>query len=232
MLDIPNKAIVLLSGGLDSTVLLHYIAKKTNKYVVPLIIDYNQRHSRETAYAMQHSLNLNLNWRKIDAKFLGNITSYTSVLTDATAIVPHIKDVVGLAQPPTYVPMRNLIFLSIAAALAESICADTIYYGAAEIDTHSGHWDCSEEFLDRINSILNLNREHKIKIEAPFITFSKEKIIKTGHELNVDFTLTHTCYNGAETACGTCSSCSSRIQGFLAAGIKDPIKYNIEIPWS
>ena len=232
MLDIPNKAVVLLSGGLDSTVLLHYIVKKAKKYVVPLIIDYSQRHSRETAYAVQHSLALNLNWRKIDAKFLGNITSCASVLTNTDAAVPHIKDVVGLAQPPTYVPMRNLMFLSIAAALAESICADTIYYGAAEIDTHSGHWDCSEDFLDKINGILNLNREHKIKIEAPFITFSKEQIIKLGYELNVDFTQTHTCYNGQEIACGTCSSCSSRIQGFLSAGIKDPVKYNIEIPWN
>jgi 7-cyano-7-deazaguanine synthase len=128
--------------------------------------------------------------------------------------------------------MRNLMFLSIAAAVAESTCADTIFYGAAEIDTHSGHWDCSLEFLDYMNKILNLNRENKIKVEAPFISFSKEQIIKTGANLQVDFTQTHTCYKGEAVACGVCSSCSSRIQGFLSAGIKDPIEYSIEIPWN
>lgn len=221
-----------MSGGLDSTVLLHYIIKTLNKTVIPVIFEYGQRHSRETAIALKHVADLNLNWRKIDARFIGNITSCKSVLTNSEKEVPHIKDVVGLAQPPTYVPMRNLMFLSIAAAVAESVCADTIYYGAAEVDTHSGHWDCSLEFLEYINKILNLNRENKITVEAPFITFSKEKIINTGKTLDVDFTQTHTCYKGEAVACGVCASCSSRIQGFMSAGIKDPINYNIEIPWN
>lgn len=226
-----NKSVILLSGGLDSTVLLYYVTKVLKSNTIPLIIEYGQRHSRETAFALKNVNNLNLNWRKVDAKFIGNITSCASVLTNPEKEVPHIKDVVGLAQPPTYVPMRNLMFLSIAAAVAESVCASTVYYGAAEIDTHSGHWDCSLEFLEYINKILNLNRENKIKVEAPFIKFSKEQIIKTGNELEVDFTQTHTCYNGDSVACGTCASCSSRIQGFLSAGIKDPIKYKIDIPW-
>ena len=232
MFKSQNKSVILLSGGLDSTVLLHYVTKTLNSDTTAIIFDYGQRHSRETAHALKHVNNLNINWRKIDAKFIGNITSCASVLTNPEKEVPHIRDVVGLAQPPTYVPMRNLMFLSIAAAVAESVCANTIYYGAAEIDTHSGHWDCSLEFLDYINKILNLNRENKIKVEAPFITFSKEKIITTGSELDVDFTQTHTCYKGEAVACGVCGSCSSRIQGFLSAGIKDPIEYNIEIPWN
>jgi len=227
-----NKAVVLLSGGLDSTVLLYHTIKKLNKDTTAIIFDYGQRHSRETDIALKHVCDLNVNWRKIDAKFIGNITSNSSVLTNTDKEVPHIRDVVGLAQPPTYVPMRNLMFLSIAAAVAESVGANTIHYGAAEIDTHSGHWDCSLEFLGYINSILNLNRENKITVEAPFITFSKEQIIREGVELGVDFKLTHTCYNGQAVACGTCASCSSRIQGFLSAGIKDPIQYNIEIPWN
>ena len=232
MSNTQNKSVILLSGGLDSTVLLHYVLKTLKSDTTAIIFEYGQRHSRETAFALKNVNDLNINWRKIDAKFIGNITSCSSVLTNSNAEVPHIRDVVGLAQPPTYVPMRNLMFLSIAAALAESVCASTIYYGAAEIDTHSGHWDCSLEFLDYINKILNLNRETKIKVEAPFIKFSKEQIIKTGFDLGVDFTQTHTCYNGQAVACGTCSSCSSRIQGFMAAGIKDPIDYNIEIPWN
>jgi len=232
MLNSQNKSVVLLSGGLDSTVLLHYAVKVLKKNVTAIIFDYGQRHSKETAYALQHASKLGIGWRKLDAKFIGNITSCVSTLTNEEKKVPHIRDVVGLAQPPTYVPMRNLMFLSIAAALAESVCASTIFYGAAEIDTHSGHWDCSLEFLDNINSILNLNRENKISVEAPFITFSKEKIIKTGKELDVDFTQTLTCYNGQTVACGTCASCSSRIQGFLSAGIKDPLEYNIQIPWN
>lgn len=227
-----NKAVVLLSGGLDSTVLLYHIVKTLKKDVTPIIFDYGQRHDRETHIAIKHVSLLDLDWRKIDARFIGNITYNASVLTNSDKEVPHIKDVVGLAQPPTYVPMRNLMFISIAAAVAETIKASTIYYGAAEIDTHSGHWDCSLEFLDYINNILSLNRENKITVEAPFITYSKEQIIKTGVDLGVDFTLTHTCYNGKAVACGTCASCSSRIQGFITAGIKDPISYSIEIPWN
>jgi 7-cyano-7-deazaguanine synthase len=232
MLDIKNKSVVLLSGGLDSTVLLHYVVKSKQEDVTAVLINYNQRHNRELACASQNALNLKCNIININADFIGNITKNVSVLTNKDKDVPHIKDVVGLAQPPTYVPMRNLMFLSIAASVAESVKANTIYYGAAEVDTHSGHWDCTLEFLDYINKILNLNRENKIQVSAPFITYSKEQIINLGKSINVDFTLTHTCYNGEAIACGTCSSCSSRIQGFLSANIVDPIQYAINIPWS
>jgi len=231
MLNTQNKSVVLLSGGLDSTILLHYVVKHLKEDTTAVIFDYGQRHSRETTYARKHALDLNIPWHTIDAGFIGDITSNVSALTNTNTKVPHIKDVVGLAQPPTYVPMRNLMFLSIAASVAESVKANTVYYGAAEIDTHSGHWDCSLDFLNGLNNILNLNRTNKINIKAPFISFSKEEIIKTGKELSVDFTLTHTCYNGQAVACGICSSCSSRIQGFLSAGIRDPLPYNIEIPW-
>lgn len=231
MPNLQNKSVVLLSGGLDSTVLLYHIVKNLKKDATAIVFDYGQRHTREISYALKHIAKLNTDWRRLDARFIGNITSCVSALTNDAATIPHIKDVVGLAQPPTYVPMRNLMFLSVAAAVAESVCANTIYYGAAEIDTHSGHWDCSLEFLEYINKILSLNRENKITVEAPFITSSKEDIIKLGTSLEVDFTLTHTCYQGESVACGVCSSCSSRIQGFLTAGIKDPLPYNIEIPW-
>jgi 7-cyano-7-deazaguanine synthase len=226
-----NKSVVLLSGGLDSTVLLYYAVCELKHDVTALIFNYNQRHNRETAYAYHHALKLNCNIQHINAEFIGDITKKTSALTNTNVEVPHIKDVIGLAQPPTYVPMRNLMFLSIAAAVAESNKASTILYGAAEVDTHSGHWDCSVEFLDLINSTLNLNRENKITVQAPFIKFSKEQIIKTGNDLAVDFTQTHTCYRGEHVACGVCSSCSSRIQGFMSAGLKDPLQYEINIPW-
>lgn len=226
-----NKSVVLLSGGLDSTVLLYHAVCELKHNVIAVIFNYNQRHSRETAYAYHHALKLDCSIQSINAEFIGNITKNTSVLTNTNTNVPHIKDVIGLAQPPTYVPMRNLMFLSIAAAVAESNKVSTILYGAAEVDTHSGHWDCSVEFLDLINSTLNLNRENKITVQAPFIKFSKEQIIKTGNDLCVDFTQTHTCYRGEHIACGVCSSCSSRIQGFMSAGLKDPLQYEINIPW-
>ena len=226
-----NKSVVLLSGGLDSTVLLYHAVCELKHDVTAVIFNYNQRHSRETAYAYHHALELKCNIQHINAEFIGDITKNSSALTNKKTKVPHIKDVVGLAQPPTYVPMRNLMFLSIAAAVAESNKCSTILYGAAEVDTHSGHWDCSVEFLDLINSTLNLNRENKITVQAPFIKFSKEKIIAIGHDLCIDFTKTHTCYRGESIACGVCSSCSSRIQGFMSAGVKDPLQYEINIPW-
>ena len=226
-----TKSVVLFSGGLDSTILLHKVHKEFQEEATALLFNYNQRHSRELDVALSTVHKLSLNYFNLDMSFLKTIASSKCALLNENINVPHIKDVVGDPQPPTYVPNRNMMFLSIAAAVAESIDATNIYYGAAEVDTHSGHWDCTVEFLDFINKTLNLNRRTKITIKAPFINLSKEQIIQQGQQLGVDFKNTHTCYNGEEIACGTCSSCSSRIQGFLAAGIKDTLNYKINIPW-
>jgi 7-cyano-7-deazaguanine synthase len=225
------KSIVIYSGGLDSTCLLYRINKTSE--VLSLIFNYGQRHSIEIERAIENCVKLNIPYKVLDISFFKDIAS-SSALLDHSKEIPNIRDIAGHAQPPTYVPNRNMMFLSIATAAAESAGADRVYYGAAEVDTHSGHWDCSLDFLSYINKTISLNREHQISIEAPYITFSKASIIKDGIENGVDFKNTHTCYKGEEVSCGTCSSCSSRIQGFLEAGYIDPKPYLIsdKIPWT
>jgi 7-cyano-7-deazaguanine synthase len=221
--------IIILSGGLDSTCLLYNVYNKS-KEVSAIMFYYGQRHSRELELAEINCKKLRINYKKIDISFFKELAD-TSALINKNKDVPHIKDVVGEAQPITYVPNRNMMFLSIAAAAAENVNAKEIYYGAAEVDTHSGHWDCSLDFLYNMNKILGLNRKQQIEIKAPYITYSKADIINDGISNNVNFLETHTCYNGEEIACGTCSACSSRIQGFIETSYIDPIRYKIEIPW-
>jgi 7-cyano-7-deazaguanine synthase len=223
-----DKSIVLMSGGLDSTCLLYKAARETNP--IALLFNYGQRHSRELKMALYQCMHLDIPHKLLDISFLKDVI-HTSSLLNTDLKVPDVKEVLGDPQPITYVPNRNMMFLSIATAVAESENASTVYYGAAEVDTHSGHWDCSLDFLDYMNKIIGLNRRNKISIKAPFITYSKADIIKEGIDNKVNFIYTHTCYKGEDKACGKCASCSSRIQGFIEAGYKDPIPYAVEIPW-
>lgn len=223
-----KKAIVVLSGGLDSTILLYHVVKNLNREVTALCFNYGQRHHRELEFANKHCDLLDASYKLM---YIDLPTSSKCSLLNKDINVPHIREVLGDPQPSTYVPNRNMMFLSIAASVAEIEEADEVYYGAAEIDTHSGNWDCSLDFLQQMNQILSLNRRKAVSIIAPFITLSKVDIIKLGKELEVPFEYTHTCYRGESVACGKCSSCSSRIKGFLDAKIVDPIQYDIKINW-
>ena len=168
----------------------------------------------------------------ISLSFFRDIVT-TSSLTNDNIDVAKTKDVLGDAQTVNYVPFRNQMLLSIACAYAESVGANTVYHGAALIDSQAGYWDGSVEFLNSINNLIALNRKHKINIEAPLINKTKAEIILMGKELGVDFARTWTCYEGRNVACGHCTSCSSRIKGFLDAGMKDPLQYERnDIPWS
>lgn len=226
--------IVLLSGGLDSTCLLHRVAREDylhrGKGVLAVAFNYGQRHERELEMASFNCHQLEVPLKVLDITFMKEILS-VSALVNKDLKVPHVKDVLGDAQCSVHVPNRNMILLSIATAAAESVGAKIVNYGAAEVDTHSGHWDGSLDFVKIINDLIGLNRKHKIEIKAPYITFSKKQIIEDGIKNDVDFTSTHTCYNGEEVACGTCPACSSRIQGFIEYGMRDPIEYKIPIPW-
>ena len=172
---------------------------------------------------------LGVNHRVIKLDFFKDIN--TSSLTNPEIEVVLTRDVLGDAQTVNYVPFRNQMMLSICCAIAESLEANTVFHGAAQVDTQAGYWDGSEEFLEAINSLTSLNRKHRIKIEAPLIELSKRQIIEWGHELDVSFGHTWTCYKGEDKACGECTACSSRLQGFIDAGYRDPIEYSTEIPW-
>ena len=225
-----SKCIVPISGGIDSTVLLHH-AVKSGKFedVYAISFNYGQRHSKELVYARLNAEKLNVPYRVIPLNFFDHIN--TSSLTNPGIDVAKTRDVLGDAQTVNYVPFRNQMMLSICCAIAESLGANTVYHGAAQVDTQAGYWDGSNEFMAAINSLTSLNRKHRIKIEAPLIEKSKKEIILWGDDLDVDFRDTWTCYEGKDKACGECTACSSRLQGFIDAGYRDPLEYSKEIPW-
>ncbi len=217
-----SKAVVLLSGGLDSAVAL-YVAKQEGHEVHAISFDYGQRHNKE------------LNCAKAIAQKAGvashNIVTLNldlwggSSLTDKSMSVEN-GDVNRTDIPVTYVPARNMVFLSIAASLAEAKGARHIYIGVSQVD-YSGYVDCRREFIDAMQEAINkgtvmgAEKGETITIHAPFINMTKSQEITLGQELGVDFGLTWSCYRGGEKPCGTCDSCLLRAKAFEEAGIED-----------
>ena len=228
MTDTP--AVVIYSGGADSAVILHYCLKH-HREVHALTFDYNQRHKVEIDKAVEYTKNKGVIHTIIDLGFYSKLAN-TSALTNLDINVPKMKDVIGDPQNEAYCPNRNMVMLSIAAAYAESIGSTDVYYGAAAVDNLSGYFDCTDIFIESLNSVLALNRRNTIKIQAPLITLSKKEIIEMGIELGVQFEHTWTCYEGKKESCGTCPSCAARIRGFADAGYIDPLPYTREINWS
>jgi len=234
--NIKSKVIVPISGGMDSTVLLHYAAANFDN-VYAISFDYGQRHKKELEYA-DYQINViregddekNVYFNTVvELPFFNLIKN--SALLNREIDVAKAKDVMGDPQTVNYVPFRNMMLLSIACSFAEQFGATTVYHGAAQADSVAGYWDGSPEFLTAINDVTTLNRRNRIKVEAPLINKSKKEIIEMGIELGVDFSRTWTCYEGLDLACGECTACSLRLQGFIQAGIKDPLAYSKDIPW-
>lgn len=228
-----SKALVILSGGMDSSVLLHYVAKEL-KYeeIYAITFNYGQRIVREIECAKFQTKACNVKEHKvINMDFFRDI-SKMSALTNTDLKIPKAKDDIGNAQPLSYVPFRNLLLLTTAAGWAESVGAEHLFYGAVQTDDYSGYWDCTSMFLNKVNDVYGLNRKNQIQIKAPFMQYSKEQVIKKGIELEVDFRQTHTCYEGTDPACGECVSCAARIKGFIDNKAVDPIAYKRNIPWS
>lgn len=219
-------AIVLLSGGLDSTTILA-MALDRGREVTALSFSYGQRHLRELDRA-------GLIARKAGVDHLvvaiGLDAIGGSALTDETVPVP--MDAVGEEEiPVTYVPARNLTFLSIATGCAERIGADEVWIGANAID-YSGYPDCRPEFLDAFQKAVLEGTKSGVergapKIVAPLLSMTKEEIIREGARLGVDYGATWSCYHGGELACGRCDSCLLRLRGFSAAGLVDPLEYEV-----
>ena len=228
-----SKAVVVFSGGMDSTVLLEQCIKDHDEVYV-ITFDYNQRHKKEVDVAFKYcALKLPggsiLEHRIIDLSFFADIAK--SAITDKNIDVPKMKDIIGEAQSVTYVPNRNMMMISIACSYAESVGATEVYYGAVAVDNLSGYWDCTREFIEGMNNTLSLNRMNRIEIKAPLLFKSKKEIIELGIELGAWLHQTWTCYKGEEISCGTCPSCAARIAGFKKAGIVDPLPYAINIDW-
>ena len=219
------KAVVLLSGGLDSSTVLA-IALEMGYEVHALSFDYGQRHSRELESAKKIAKYFNVPHKiiKIDLRQIGG-----SALTDNIDVPERNMEEIEKEIPITYVPARNTILLSLALGYAEVIDADAIFYGANAID-YSGYPDCRPEYVEAFERVANLGTKRgvegkPIKIIAPIIHMTKAEIIKKGMELGVPYELTWSCYKGGEKACGKCDSCLLRLKGFMEAGYEDPLEY-------
>ncbi|MGE9841142.1 7-cyano-7-deazaguanine synthase QueC [Selenomonas bovis] len=221
-----EKAVVLLSGGLDSCTCMA-VAKSKGYDVYPISFNYHQRHSIELEgakkiaafYGVKRHLIIETNMDAIGG----------SALTDKKIEVPegdtHRTDV-----PDTYVPARNLIFLSYAVGYAEVLGASHVYIGVNSVD-YSGYPDCRPEFIQRFQELSDyattataVKGKH-ITIETPLQNLSKAEIVKLGVKLSAPYEFTHSCYKGGEKACGVCDSCKLRLEGFREAGVEDPIAY-------
>jgi 7-cyano-7-deazaguanine synthase len=224
-----KPAVVLLSGGIDSTTTLAIaIAEGFEAYA--LSFDYGQRHHIETEAACRVADSLGVKEHriaKIDMRVFGG-----SALTDDVD-VPKQRSETEIAHgiPVTYVPARNTIFLAYALAWAEVIPTSDIFLGVNAID-YSGYPDCRPEFIEAFETLANLGTKvgsegRRFHIHAPLIKFSKTEIIRKAVELGVDLALTHSCYDPSPEglACGECDSCLLRLKGFREAGRKDPIRY-------
>jgi 7-cyano-7-deazaguanine synthase len=222
----PSKAVVLLSGGIDSTTLLVYLCKRLCVPEVRAIsFRYGQKHSREVEMAEWQASRAGVaEHRVVEAPQIGALTHGGSALTDDAIEVPTLEELSekDKSQPPTYVPNRNMMLLSMAAAYAESSQTTSVYYGAQAQDEY-GYWDCTVEFLERINSALALNRRNAVQVEAPFMSWRKADIIRLGDELGVDYDFTWTCYRGETEPCGRCPSCVERGRAFAEAREEQPM---------
>ena len=232
-----NKKIVIsFSGGMDSSVLLAMAADRGYSDIHLLSFDYGQRHKREldciklqTGYLKKKYEDgnlINITTKTLDVSYIKSIANKSS-LTNTDIDNPKIKEMAGDAQPVSYVPFRNTMFLSIACAYAETNECDTVWYGAAQADSLAGYWDSSIEYINNINNLISLNRKTKIKVEAPLIDMSKKNIVLEGIRLKVPFEHTWTCYSNREDGLADAETPSSslRLRGFLEAGYMDPIQY-------
>ncbi|MFH1655821.1 MAG: 7-cyano-7-deazaguanine synthase QueC [Candidatus Omnitrophota bacterium] len=215
-----RKAIVLLSGGLDSSTTL-FLAKKKGYIVNCLIFDYGQRHKREIRSAKEIAKAAECKFEVIKIRFPWKGSS----LLDKSKKVPERKNLQGI--PSTYVPARNLIFLSFALSFAESQNCAAIFIGANQID-YSGYPDCRIGFYKALKTVIKKGTKtgvqgKPIKILTPIIKKTKSEIIKLGLRLSVPYNLTWSCYKGMKKPCGKCDSCLLRAKGFRKAGVNDPL---------
>ncbi|MHC4912371.1 MAG: 7-cyano-7-deazaguanine synthase QueC [Planctomycetota bacterium] len=226
-----KRAVVLLSGGLDSVTTLA-IARSEGFRLFTLTFRYGQRHQREVEAAKKMADSMDaIEHRCIDIDLAG---FGGSALTDSAIQVPKARAELGDPGqiPITYVPARNTIFLSYALAWAEVLGAFDIFIGANTTD-YSGYPDCRAEFMAAFEKTANLataaavRGEGQYRIHTPIMNMAKAQIILRGVELGVDYSLTHSCYDPDQSgrSCGRCDACRLRLKGFTEAGLKDPIEY-------
>lgn len=227
------KALVLFSGGIDSTTCL---AIAVDKYgageVIALSVWYGQRHSKELDAAEKIAKYYGVKHLKLDLKPLFE-NSTCSLLSSSTEAIPEETYAEQLAKTDgnpvsTYVPFRNGLFISSAASIALSYGCEEIFYGAHADDAAGNAYpDCSEGFNEAINKAVYLGTGCKTHVTAPFISLTKAQVISRGLELNAPYELSWSCYEGKEKPCGKCGTCRDRIAAFKANGVEDPVEYEV-----
>ncbi|MBA7499203.1 7-cyano-7-deazaguanine synthase [subsurface metagenome] len=219
-----KSAVVLLSGGIDSSVLLYYLATSTIKYeCYPLTILYGQKHSKEVIAARSIAESLNL-----EGKFI-NLTCLKELLPSSLTGIGDIPQgcYTDKSMKSTAVPNRNMILLAIAAGYAQGLGAGIVAY-AAHAGDHTLYPDCRPEWIKSARKTIELGTgwdNDEVKLLAPFSIFSKADIVELGIKLKVPFELTWSCYEGKKEACGECGTCIERLAAFAANSVIDPIQY-------
>jgi len=226
----PNpRAVVLLSGGLDSATTLA-MAKKDGFDCYAMTFRYGQRHAHEITCACRVALSNSVSEHHIVDTDLAAIGG--SALTDSSLDVPKDREDLGSEIPITYVPARNTVFLSYALAWAEVLGAWDIYIGVNAMD-YSGYPDCRPEYIDAFETMANLATAAAVEgkgrytIHTPIIQMTKAQIIQAGTDIGVDYSITHSCYDPDTEGrpCGHCDSCQLRLKGFAEANLTDPVEY-------
>lgn len=231
-----RKAIVLSSGGCDSTVCLGMAVKELGaENVTTVSVRYGQKHSRELECAQKVANHYGCEHYVFDLSDIFK-SSNCSLLSGSSEEVPEgsYDAQIGRAENgkvATYVPFRNGLMLSVVASLAMSVYPDDdvdIYIGAhADDAAGNAYADCSEEFADAMHEAINIGTYGQVQVVTPLINMNKAEVVKTGLELQVPFALTTSCYNGKDKACGKCGTCIDRIAAFKANNTTDPIEYEI-----
>ena len=223
------KALVLFSGGVDSTTALGMAVDKYGRdNVIALSVSYGQKHDREIRAAVDIAKHYGVEHLFLD---LSKIFQYSncSLLQQSTEAVPEesyaaqIEKTHGEKPVSTYVPFRNGLFLSSAASIALSKECEVIYYGAHADDSAGfAYPDCSEAFNNAMNEAIWEGSGHQLRIEAPFVNMPKSEVVRIGLELGVPYELTWSCYEGGDVPCGKCGTCIDRAEAFAANGVEDP----------
>ncbi len=218
----PNLVVIILSGGMDSTTLLYRLVHE-KKEIRAISFNYGQKHSKELEYAKKTCKKLTIPHEIVDLSTLSKAGFFqnSSLTTDIDVPEGHYAEE---SMKSTVVPNRNMIMLSLAIGYAISVGAKSVYYGAHAGD-HAIYPDCRPIFIEKMQEVAKVCHYYPVEIYAPYREYTKGDIIKDGLEMDVDYSLTWTCYKGQEKACGKCGSCTERLEAFEQNGFKDPIPY-------
>ena len=223
------KALVLLSGGVDSATCLALAVETYGaEEVLALAVWYGQKHKKELEYSKKLADYYHVKFKTLDLSVIFADSSCSLLAQNADTEIPkesYVEQLKASEGKPvsTYVPFRNGLFLSSAASIALSHECEVIYYGAHSDDAAGNAYpDCSDAFNQAMNQAIYLGSGNQLRIEAPFVNFTKADVVKKGLELKVPYELTWSCYEGGETPCGVCGTCRDRARAFAENGIQDP----------